>query len=71
MIGANVVVKGTTNGTVTDLDGKFSLEVPAGAVLSITYIGYVEQEMKVGNESALAVVLKEDSQALDEVVVVG
>jgi TonB-linked SusC/RagA family outer membrane protein len=71
VIGANVVVKGTTNGTVTDLDGKFSLEVPAGAVLSITYIGYVEQEMKVGNESVLAVVLKEDSQALDEVVVVG
>ncbi len=71
VIGANVIVKGTTNGTVTDLDGKFSLEVPAGAVLSITYIGYVEQEMKVGNESILSVVLKEDSQALDEVVVVG
>lgn len=71
VIGANVIVKGTTNGTVTDLDGKFSLEVPSGAVLSITYIGYVEQEMKVGNESVLPVVLKEDSQALDEVVVVG
>lgn len=71
VIGANVVVKGTTLGTITDFDGKFSLEVPEGAVLSISYIGFAEQDIRIGNSSSLKVSLKEDSQALDEVVVVG
>ena len=71
IIGANIVVKGTTTGTITDMDGKFSLEVPAGAVLEVTYIGYTNQEIKVGNQKTLSIAMKEDSQALDEVVVVG
>ena len=71
VIGANVVVKGTTIGTVTDADGKFSLNVPQGAVLTISYIGYIDQELKVGNQSSLEIALREDTQALDEVVVVG
>ncbi len=71
VIGANVVEKGTTNGTITDLDGNFTLSVSAGAVLQITYIGYQTQEITVGNQSVISVTLKDDSQALDEVVVVG
>ena len=71
VIGANVVVKGTTNGTITDMDGKFSLDVPEGAMLLVSYIGYGDYETKVGNQSNLSITLKEDSQALDELVVVG
>lgn len=71
VIGANVSVKGTTVGTITDVDGNFMLEVPEDAVILISYIGYVPQEVKSGNKSVLNLVLKEDSQSLDEVVVVG
>ena len=71
VIGANVMVKGTTNGTITDMDGKFSLEVPEGAMLQITYVGYANQEIKVGNQSSLSIIMKDDSEALDELVVVG
>ena len=72
VIGANVIVKGTTNGTITDFDGNFTLEnVPADGVLVVSYIGYLSQEIPVGNQSAINVTLKEDTQALDEVVVVG
>lgn len=71
VIGANVSVKGTTNGTITDIDGKFSLEVPANAVLQITYIGYMPQEIRVGNTVSFSITLKDDTQALEEVVVVG
>ena len=72
VIGANVVVKGTTTGTVTDVDGKFTLaNVPADAVLQISYIGYVTQEVGVGGQTVFHITLKEDSQSLDEVVVVG
>lgn len=72
VIGANVVVKGTTNGTITDFDGNFSIEdVPAGATLQISYIGYLTKEVPVGNQTVLKVTLLEDSQALDEIVVVG
>lgn len=71
VIGANVLVKGTTNGTITDMDGKFSLDVPEGAMLLVSYIGYGDYETKVGNQSNLSITLKEDSQALDELVVVG
>lgn len=70
--GANIIVKGTTNGTITDFDGKFTLEnVPANAILQISYIGYLPQEIEVGSQSSFNITLKEDSQALDEVVVVG
>lgn len=71
VIGANVMVKGTTNGTITDMDGKFSLEVEDGAVLQVSYIGFANQEIKVGNQSKLSIALKEDAEALDELVVVG
>ena len=69
--GANVVEKGTTNGTITDMDGKFTLDVPSNATLVITYVGYVEQQVPVNNQKSFMITLKEDSQALDEVVVVG
>lgn len=71
VIGANVMVKGTTNGTITDMDGKFSLEVDKGATLVVSYIGFANQEIKVGNQTNLSIALKEDSKALDELVVVG
>lgn len=72
VIGANVVVKGTTNGTITDFDGNFAIEdVPSGAILQVSYIGYLTKEITVGNQSVINVSLAEDSQALDEVVVVG
>lgn len=72
VIGANVVVKGTTNGTITDFDGNFSIEnIPSNAILQVSYIGYLTKEMPVGNQSSVKVTLTEDSQALDEVVVVG
>lgn len=71
IIGANVSVKGTSVGTITNLDGEFSLDVPAGAILQVSYIGYVPQEIQVGNQSVLSIVLNEDTQTLDEVVVVG
>ena len=71
VIGANVMVKGTTNGTITDLDGRFSLDVPNDAVLEVSYIGYSSQIIKVGGQNSLDITLMEDTQALDEVVVVG
>ena len=63
--------KGTTNGTASDLDAKFSLEVSPGAVLEVSYIGYQTQEVKVGDRVSLSVTLAENQQILDEVVVVG
>lgn len=71
IIGANVVVKGTTNGVITDLDGCFSLDVNLGSVLQISYIGYVTQEIMVKDNNTLTITLKEDTETLDEVVVVG
>ena len=71
VIGANVVIKGTTVGTVTDLDGKFSLDAANNDILSFSYIGYVEQEIEVGNRTLFNVKLAEDYKALEEVVVVG
>lgn len=72
IIGANVVVKGTTNGNITDIDGKFALEnVPDNAILLISYIGYKSQEISVKNQTALNITLIEDSETLDEVIVVG
>lgn len=71
IIGANVMVKGTTNGTITDMDGKFSLNVPENALLEISYIGYLTQTIKIGTQNTVAISLKEDTQRLDEVVVIG
>lgn len=72
VIGANVVVKGTTNGVITDIDGNYTLnDVPADAVISISYIGYQPQEFKANSKTLAKVVLTEDSEMLDEVVVVG
>ena len=71
IIGANVVVKGTTNGTITDMDGQFNFEVPDDAVLLISYIGYAPREMTVNGNNTFTVVLKEDTELLEEVVVVG
>jgi TonB-linked SusC/RagA family outer membrane protein len=70
VIGVNIVASGTTNGTVTNVDGKFEFSVAPGATLQISYIGYLTQEVAVGNNSNLRIVLKEDTKALDEVVVV-
>ena len=70
--GASVIVKGTTNGTIADIDGKFSMKVPAGAVLEVSCIGYVTVEVPAGNgQTPLTIVLKEDTELLEEVVVVG
>ena len=71
VVGANVVIKGTTMGVVTDIDGKFSIQVPANAVLVISYIGYNSMEIPVNGQKSLNVTMKEDAEALDEVVVVG
>lgn len=71
VIGANVMVKGTTNGTITDMDGNFSLEADNNAILIVSYIGFANQEIKVGNQTNLSITMKEDAEALDEVVVVG
>lgn len=71
IIGANIVEEGTTNGTVTDFDGNFTLQVSDGAILSISYMGYIEQQINVGNKNSFNITLIEDTQALDELVVVG
>lgn len=71
VVGANVVEKGTTNGTITDLNGSFSLEIPAKSTLIISYIGYTPREVEVGNQLTFNVKLAEDTEMLDEVVVVG
>lgn len=70
VIGASVVVKGTSNGTITDIDGNYSLSnVPAKAILEFSYIGMQKQEVNVTGKTAINIILKEDAQALDEVVV--
>ena len=72
LIGANVLVKGTTNGAITDFEGKFSLsDVKSSDILVFSYIGCVTQEIKVGNQTQFDVTLNDDSQALEEVVVIG
>ncbi|WP_080905386.1 TonB-dependent receptor [Parabacteroides sp. Marseille-P3160] len=71
IIGANVVEKGTTNGIITDLDGKVSLEVAPNAILQISYVGYLSQDISVANRQNFNIVLKEDFKQLEEIVVVG
>lgn len=71
VIGANIMVKGTTSGTITDMDGKFSLDVDKDATLVVSYIGFASQEIKVGNQVNLSITLKEDVEALEEILVIG
>lgn len=71
VIGANIVEKGTANGTITDIDGQYSLEVGANSILVVSYIGYITQEIPVGKNNTLDVLLKEDTETLDEVIVIG
>lgn len=71
VIGATVMQKGTSNGTVTDFDGNFSLTVPSNATLTISYIGFATQDIAVNGQTDLQIVMKDDSQTLSEVVVVG
>ncbi|WP_291528299.1 SusC/RagA family TonB-linked outer membrane protein [Bacteroides sp. UBA939] len=73
LIGVNVMLKGSSaTGTITDIDGNYTLSVPLGKVVLVySYIGYVSQEVTVGQQSAINVVLREDAQALDEVIVIG
>lgn len=71
IIGANVIVKGQSTGTITDIDGRFVLDTSKDAILQITYIGYVPQEVKIGSKNNIIITLKEDTETLDEVVVIG
>lgn len=71
IIGANVMEKGTANGAITDMDGNFSLSVSEKAILQISYIGYLVQDVPVTNKNTIKIVLKEDVQVMDEVVVIG
>lgn len=71
IIGASIVVKGTTIGVMTDVDGKFTLNVPDNAILEISYIGYKSQVLPVNNKTNFNIILEEDSQNIDEVVVIG
>lgn len=71
IIGANVMIKGTTNGTITDMDGQFSLDASDNDVLQISYIGYNTQTIVIGDKDVLSIKLLENTESLDEVVVVG
>ena len=71
IIGASVLEIGTTNGTITDVDGNFTIQVPVGAKLDVSYIGYKTQQIVVGVPNTYKVILKEDAEMLDEVVVTG
>ena len=71
IIGANVLEVGTTNGVITDIDGNFKLSVQPNAKIQVSFIGYITQTVTVGSQKNIKVTLKEDAQALDEVVVVG
>lgn len=71
IIGANVIEKGTTNGVITDIDGRFTLQLKENAIIQISYIGYISQEIAVKNQRTITVTLLEDFQALEEVVVIG
>ena len=71
VIGASVVEKGTTNGTVTDFDGNFALNVKPGATIVVSFIGFETQEIKVGNKDNFQITMKDDNAVLEEVVVVG
>ena len=71
IIGANILVQGTSTGTVTDFDGNFLLQAPADGVLEISYIGYQPQEISINNQTVINIILQEDTELLDELVVIG
>ena len=71
LIGATVFEIGTTSGTVTDVNGNFSLQVPTGATIRISFIGYVPQEIKIDSSIDLDIILEEDENQLEELVVIG
>lgn len=71
IIGASVLIKGTTGGTMTDIEGDFQLDVPQGATLVISYLGFKSQEINVGNQTSFSISMKEDVEQLDEVIVIG
>ena len=72
VIGASVVVKGTTNGTITDFDGKFTLQnVPDNGTIQVSFVGYKTMDISVKGQSTVKIILEEDTETLDEVVVVG
>ena len=71
IIGANIIVVGTTNGTISDIDGNFSIQANKGDVLKISYIGFVDRSVTIADSKPLNITLKEDTETLDEVVVIG
>ncbi len=71
IIGANILVQGTSSGTITDYDGNFTLQAPADGVLEISYIGYRPQSIAVNNQTTIYITMEEDTELLDEVVVIG
>lgn len=71
LMGVNVSVKGTTHGTISNLDGKYTLDVPANSTLVFSFIGFKTEEIKVGNQTVVNVTLEEDTKKIDEVVVIG
>ncbi|MGL5729658.1 MAG: carboxypeptidase-like regulatory domain-containing protein, partial [Bacteroidales bacterium] len=71
VIGATVMEEGTTNGTITDLDGNFQLSVKPNAKIKVTYVGYSPTVVQIGNNTNLTIVLKEDAEQLEEVVITG
>ncbi|MDR2810916.1 MAG: TonB-dependent receptor [Tannerellaceae bacterium] len=71
VVGANITIKGTSIGQISDVDGKFAMQIPANTVLVVSYIGYTSQEIEVGNKTNLRITLSESALGLDEVVVIG
>lgn len=71
LVGATVVVVGTTTGTTTDIDGNYAINAPAGGQLRFSYIGYAEQTVEIGTQSVINIALQDDSQMLKDVVVIG
>ena len=71
VIGATIKVKGKNSGTITDLDGNFTLQVLGSTTLTVSYVGYISQDITVGNAKSYKIQLKQNQQALNEVVVVG
>ncbi|MDO9633673.1 MAG: TonB-dependent receptor [Paludibacter sp.] len=71
IIGANILIKGTSVGTITDFDGKFEMEAPVNGTLLVSYIGYLNESVNIGDKSFISLKLREDTKVLDEVVVVG
>ena len=71
LIGVGIIEEGTTNGTITDIDGKFSISVASHSKLKFSYVGYTSKIITVGNETNLTIILEENMQNLDEVVVIG